>query len=150
MFITFYFCYYYNRTPVNGKDFFMNFACKFPFLFTFFVKFNRNFWYISYEDNKKHDIFLSYGHRTDEPIWQIDSLRGASSLPAANSYLILNIPSGFSRPHPCLLFAIPQSTAFCIRRIFTSLFDSHGSLERSKAIVPDTIGVAIDVPLLFL
>ena len=71
---------------------------------------------------------------------------GASPLPAANSYLILNIPSGFSRPHPCLLFAIPQSTAFCIRRIFTSLFDSHGSLERSKAIVPDTIGVAIDVP----
>ena len=75
---------------------------------------------------------------------------GASPLPTSNSYLILNIPSGFSKPHPCLLFAIPQSIALCIRRIFTSLFESHGSLERSKAIVPDTIGVAIEVPLLFL
>lgn len=149
MFITFYFCCYYNSAPVNGKDFFMNFACKFPFLFIFFVKFSRTFWCISYEDNKKHDIFvLRTQDRRTHLVKRLSS--GASPLPAANSYLILNIPSGFSRPHPCLLFAIPQSTAFCIRRIFTSLFDSHGSLERSKAIVPDTIGVAIDVPLLFL
>lgn len=35
----------------------MNFACKFPFLFIFFVKFSRTFWCISYEGNKKHDIF---------------------------------------------------------------------------------------------
>jgi hypothetical protein len=35
----------------------MNFVCKFPFSFIFFVKFSRTFWYISYEDNKKHDIF---------------------------------------------------------------------------------------------
>jgi len=57
VFITFYFCCYYNSAPVNGKDFFMNFACKFPFLFIFFVKFSRTFWCISYEGNKKHDIF---------------------------------------------------------------------------------------------
>lgn len=135
----YYFCCYYNKLPANRKDSFMNYACKFPFLFIFFVKFNCNFWYVSYEYNKKHNIFCPF-----------KKINVNKNLPQANSYLILNIPSGFRNPHPCLFFPSPQSIALSIRRIFTSRLESHGSLDSKRAIVPDTIGVAIEVPLLFL